>query len=666
MINRCLAWLDIAKPSTHLPYFMPFTLSPIQRFAKGITLLAFTTMPLVAQALPADMGTFTITSQNPSAGSASGTYTAAKSDGLGLGATGTFTIARNETNGYAGMEFTDGNNGIMIRNLVKQGTLADDRDKFSYTITLTPTDANSIHSIKIGQTSYNVIGNSEISRQTLKYTANTQVNVPTQASIKKNPNVDYYFGAMGDYYMGRKLSGNSFSSNNNISEPQLRFDSSNGGESGLYFYSLTALNGSGNSSSFTPSTVGTGSNARVSFAAGQKRGTLPPTPTFENLLKSSSINPNNQTTYPALGVNNSIANNGSYVSYGISNSDSNYVIGVKNAKSVTLTYEGIMNGNIGVEADVVGETYNEWISFGVESEPVNYTFAGTVFNDNGGITNGNSQELSYVSNGAYFNGQLDGGEFGISDSNLRVRLTDCSANNNMIATSATTPNPQTINAMSMGKYRFTVQPSALSGNTTGICVVEEEPNPWVYTQDTTPNNIRVTFNSAQFDYTGLDFGEVTQDLSALALKKYQYVHSCAATPAYTSIASNTESAETGFSMKAATNVKPGMCIAYRIDAFNRGHVSLADIQIVDTLQKKSTSPALVESVFFTPASSGIPATLYKGNNTSSAPANIGENGTIISSKFTLTNTATSTSSSTATLYFNTKYGTTSSNHSSNP
>ncbi|MDN3398249.1 hypothetical protein QL919_05855 [Psychrobacter sp. APC 3426] len=532
----------------------------------------------------------------------------------------------------------------------------NDRDKFTYTITITPDDRTSIHTIVIGQASYAEGGNSEVARQTLSFTENTQINIPVQATVRENPKVNYFFGAMGDYFMGEKLAGNSFSSNNPTNQPQLRVDSFSGGNNNLYYYNLTALNGTGNSSSFTPTTNG---NGYVSFASGRKRGILPDTPTFKNILKESSTNPNNQNSYSALNTSTVIPNNGRYVSYGVENITSNYVIAVRNAESVTLTYEGIMQGNSALEADVVGETYNEWISFGVESEPL-YVFSGKVFNDNGGIENADPQDISIVNNTNYFNGKLDNNEVGISASNLQVRLTDC--NNNNIVTVPGTPNPQTVanTNQDRGKYSFSVLPTTLANNTTEICVVEEEPltSSWIYTVDTTPNKLNTNFTTSTYKYTDLNFGEVTQNNSALALKKYQFVHKCDTTLPYKSIDPDTSSPLTGFSTKEIRDIDPGMCIAYKIEAYNRGHVSLASIQIIDTLQKASTNPTKVESVFYSPVPGGIPATLHEGDKPSSPPTTLGKNGTIISDKFNLTNTTSSTSIPMEVLYFNTKYGTT--------
>lgn len=601
-----------------------------------------------AYATPAGFGGFTL-DNSPKKGVASGSYTTP------TGATGSYSISAGDSRGYNGRTITVGDNGVEIKNNSNSG---NDRDKFTYTITITPDDRTSIHTVVIGQASYAEGGNSEVARQTLSFTENTQINIPVQATVRKNTGVNYFFGAMGDYFMGKKLAGNSFSSNNTINQPQLRVDSFSGGNN-LYYYNLTALNGTGNSSSFTPTT---NVNGYVSFAPSRKRGILPPTPTFENILKENSTNPNNQNTYAALSSSTVIPNNGSYVSYGVENVKSDYVIAVRNAESVTLTYEGIMQGNSALEADVVGETYNEWISFGVESAPV-YVFSGTVFNDNGGIENADPQDISLVSNTNYFNGKLDNNELGISASNLQVRLTDC--NNNNIVTVPGTPNPQTVanTNQDRGKYSFSVLPTTLANNTTGICVVEEEPqtSSWNYTVDTTSNKLNTNFTTSTYKYTDLDFGEVTQNNSALALKKYQFVHKCDTTLQYESIKPDTSSPLTGFSTKEIRDIDPGMCIAYKIEAHNRGHLELTDIQIMDSLQKKSSNQSRVESVFQLPGSEGIPAGLYQDKNLNSGQANIGENGTIISDRFKLSNNANSTSTNFRTLFFNSKYGNSQSN-----
>ena len=592
---------------------------------RGLT-LTFMAASFNLQAAPTNMGSITVTSSNASAGTASGTYVAA-----GSGATGSFTLVRNENIGYNNSaEITPASgtrtNGIEIRN---DSNTSIDRDKFKYTFTITPDDNASIHTIKVGQASYSMGGNSEIARQTLSFTQNSQISTPAQATIRNNPNVPYFYNAMGDYFMGKKLAGNSFSSNNTVTLPQLRFDSSNGGDSGLYYYGITALNGSGNSSSFTPTT---NSSGQVSFASGQKRGTLPPMPTFTNILKETSTSPNNQTTYRALNVNDIIANNSSYVSYGIANADSNYVLAVKNAKTVTLTYEGIMRGNSAIEADVVGETYNEWISFGVESEPLYYVFSGTIFNDNGGNTN------PQVNNSGYFNGIFDTvSESGISNST--IKLVDCN-NSDIVYASENLP------MTGVGQYQLRTPIANLSGKNT-VCLTEEN--------STNTHPIRTTNSKKQVDlvtnkyfYDTNNFGRVAAENAALVLIKYQYVNSCPATIDYPTI-SNTaaDNPNSGFSTKPIDNIEPGNCIAYKITATNRANLSIDNFIMQDMLQKKGEKGALVDSKLIAP--------LYKPNDYASDSVAIDNNGLI------KTKISTLAAKSSYDFYFNTKYGTTQSN-----
>ena len=592
---------------------------------RGLT-LTFMAASFNLQAAPTNMGSMTVTSSNASAGTASGTYVAA-----GSGATGSFTLVRNENIGYNNSaEITPASgtrtNGIEIRN---DSNTSIDRDKFKYTFTITPDDNASIHTIKVGQASYSMGGNSEIARQTLSFTQNSQISTPAQATIRNNPNVSYFYNAMGDYFMGKKLAGNSFSSNNTVTLPQLRFDSSNGGDSGLYYYGITALNGSGNSSSFTPTT---NSSGQVSFASGQKRGTLPPMPTFTNILKETSTSPNNQTTYRALNVNDVIANNSSYVSYGIANADSNYVLAVKNAKTVILTYEGIMRGNSAIEADVVGETYNEWISFGVESEPLYYVFSGTVFNDNGGNTN------PQINNSGYFNGIFDPvSESGISNST--IKLVDCN-NSDIVYASENLP------MTGVGQYQLRTPIANLSGKNT-VCLIEENSTN-TYPIRTTNSKKQVDLVTNKYFYDTNNFGRVAAENAALVLIKYQYVNSCPATIDYPNI-SNTaaDNPNSGFSTKPIDNIEPGNCIAYKITATNRANLSIDNFIMQDMLQKKGEKGATVDSKLIAP--------LYKPNDYASDSVAIGNNGLIKTKIFTLA------AKSSYDFYFNTKYGTTQSN-----
>ena len=286
------------------------------------------------------------------------------------------------------------------------------------------------------------------------------------------------------------------------------------------------------------------------------------------------------------------------------------------------------------------------------SKPVNYIFSGTIFNDNGGITDtqANANTIGGIyNNNQYFNGEFDRStESSIFASDLKVRLTNCSGSN----ITTTQANPQTVSGIpaSLGSYSFTVALSSLT-NITALCIEEIEPSNWQYTVDTTPDIRPIPFIASTYSYPNLDFGEVKAANAALVLKKYQYVHDCNNTLSYSSVNDDTALPTTGFSMNDGENVMPGKCIAYKIEAYNRGHIDLENVKISDTLQHVT-----VKSVFHLPKPLGYPVSLFQSSNTSAV---IGENGTIKSDFFNLAKSPSfSTTPTKATLYFNSKYGTT--------
>lgn len=301
--------------------------------------------------------------------------------------------------------------------------------------------------------------------------------------------------------------------------------------------------------------------------------------------------------------------------------------------------------------------YGDEITCTIINTPKDYTFSGTVFNDNGGIpANENTKQnitATFSSNLEYFNGKLDVGESGIYDSALSIRLTDCIGNDGGTNIVTSSPNPQTVSNTIRGHYIFNVKPSAIAGKR--VCVVESEPASWkdkFYSVDTTANNREVSFATNTYNYGSLDFGEVETNNTALVLIKSQYIHDCNSNLNYANVGDK-DIPTNGFSIKPpVTNIEPGKCIAYKIEAYNRGHVALNNIRITDILQKTP-----VESKFHLPVASGISATLRKTDQPTSALINIGDNGVIITEPFDLNNTSTTTSSK-RTLYFNTKYGTT--------
>ena len=294
--------------------------------------------------------------------------------------------------------------------------------------------------------------------------------------------------------------------------------------------------------------------------------------------------------------------------------------------------------------------YGDEITCTIVNSPASYTFSGIVFNDNGGIvaSDDTRQDISttFVGNGSYFNGIYDSAsEVGLYDSNLSIRLTDCNGNNLTTVSS----NPQAVSNVvaTRGRYSFTVAASALV-NKTKVCVVENEPSVWDYAVDTNTDNREVTLVANVYTYSNLDFGEVKANNAALVLIKSQYVHECNNNLDYQAVSTNAADPTVGFSINPISGVSPGKCIAYSVRAYNRGHVGLQQVQIRDQLQ---ITP--VTSVFQQPAPLFIPTSV------SSPTVSYGSNGEIRSNLFSLAATpSTSAQPNSATLYFNTKYGST--------
>lgn len=586
-------------------------------------------------AAPSNMGSITVTSRNLANGTASGTYIAA-----GSKATGSFTLTRNDTQGYSSVSMNPtlnntGTNGIEISNLSDTNV---SNDRFTYTFTITPNDNTAIHTIKIGQASYTTTGNSEVARQTIKHTpfVNDSFELSPNAMIQSNEDVPYFYNAMGDYFMGSKVNATQLNSQINISNPQLRTDSSGGGNSGLYYYNITSLTGvTGNQNPYTPIL-----NTNKQVSLNSNNGILPPTPTFENIIKSI----NNGSTYPALANNSVIPNNGTYVSYGIENSQSNYVIAVKNAQSVTLTYEGIMNGNIGISRPVVGETFIEWISFGVESQSV-YNFSGTVFNDNGGIndTNANADTIGSIYNNArFFNGVFEPApaspaEKGINESTVQL-ADDCTKTTPTVYATKVIPDSD------VGRYQFNILPSVLSGRNS-VCLIETRTNSndVSYPIRTTTNRITVNLVTNTYRYAGNNFGRVIEANKALVLEKEQALNNCSISTLPPSSQNNLV-----YSKDNLVNVNSGQCIAYKIIATNRANLPVSNFVMNDILQKAGVNNATVSSVLAVPS--------YNSDDYATDSVKVGKNDVPVKTKI-----LSIAEKGQRIFYFNTKYGTTNSN-----
>ena len=309
-------------------------------------------------------------------------------------------------------------------------------------------------------------------------------------------------------------------------------------------------------------------------------------------------------------------------------------------------------------------TFGDEITCTITNTPSSYTFTGFVFNDNGGIpSNENTRQditSTFTGNANYFNGIFDSSgsnkELGIGASGLQVRLTDCIGDNggtNITGITAENISESAPSGLLLGQYKFTVPASAIATlSPQKVCIVQVEPSTWEYSVDTTPNTREITLVNGLLDYKtesnssrNLDFGEVKADNTSLVLIKSQYVHSCNINSSYNGT-SGTPSQTPVFSIDPINNIEPGKCIAYKIEAYNRGHVDLTNIQITDKLQ---TTP--VKSVFVSPFPLGNPIAV--NNNSTALPVDA-----IISNTFSLVKPPTGTTPTKVTLYFNTKYGTT--------
>ena len=273
-----------------------------------------------------------------------------------------------------------------------------------------------------------------------------------------------------------------------------------------------------------------------------------------------------------------------------------------------------------------------------------YIFSGTVFDDNGGITdtqadanNANITSGTYFNKPNYFNGVFNTPqELGISGSN--VRLANC-ANN-----SITYPTQSVIrNGASVGEYQISIPKTTLANNT-NLCLVESRTGA-TYPIRTSSESRNVGFSATTYNYPNNNFGRVIAANAALVLQKYQFVNDCnAGTLIYASVPM-TGDPRTGFSMDPIQdNITPQQCIAYKITATNRANLAINDFIMSDVLQKKGVNNAQVTSIRVAPTD----------NNGSYATDSValGLNGTVKTTALMLQKNTKSD------FYFNTKYGTT--------
>ena len=289
-------------------------------------------------------------------------------------------------------------------------------------------------------------------------------------------------------------------------------------------------------------------------------------------------------------------------------------------------------------------TYGDNWTCTITNGRTNYVFSGIVFNDNGNVLSPSKDDTSskYLNNSLYFNGKYDSPtESGIPfTAGHTITLNKCTGDSGTFS-------PQTVNIGVDGTYSFSLTPAQV-GSYTKLCVTQNEPSNYTYSVDTTSNVLQIDITNSKYNYPNNNFGDVIQDNAPLVLKKAQYVHNCNASLNYTATAINqsTNDAKAGFSSEEARDVGADQCIAYRIIAYNRGHLELRDIRITDPLQS-------IKSKFSNPLPVGNPTNIYTSTT-------LPTTSTITTELFNLA-AASSSSATQATLYFNTKYDTTASN-----
>ena len=286
--------------------------------------------------------------------------------------------------------------------------------------------------------------------------------------------------------------------------------------------------------------------------------------------------------------------------------------------------------------------YGDEITCTITNSP-NYVFSGTVFNDNGGITDAqadatNSTITSGVySNSNYFNGILNAPtETGISGSTITL-VDKCENPTKTYATQTLT----STNASDIGTYQFNIASSVI-GTQSSVCLIETYSGT-AYPVRTTIDKRTVSLVTNTYSYSSNDFGRVITNNSAIVLEKEQAANTCNITDltTVTTYSKNALSSSTN-----GADVQPGQCIAYKITATNRANMDISNFIMQDVLQKNDASnPAdtTVTSVLANPTrASGIYSdSLVKG-----------QNGTITTIATVLTKR------SARTFYFNTQYGST--------
>ncbi len=285
----------------------------LHSLSRALAVTFATALAVVFAAVPAGAvggaGTFTFAGGSTTATcsgtpcSVNGTFVTA------TGETGSFTLTRNSSSGYLGtVNFYATPSGISILNQVctaSSGGCVDGGDRYSYTLSLTPTAATTrlVTEVIQGGTVNATTNTQNIdpSNITLSYSGAPSGSTAS-ASLITNTSVPLLVTSNGSYIM-----------NAGASQPQVRV---NTGQQLVY-------NGP---------------------------GTLP------------------STSYPAMAEGTSLSPGSVFTLFGVVNSASQFKVDVVNATQITVNSQGILQGTSGgVSSTAIGETYNEWIGFGVRT-----------------------------------------------------------------------------------------------------------------------------------------------------------------------------------------------------------------------------------------------------------------------------------------------------------
>lgn len=332
----------------------------------------------------------------------------------------------------------------------------------------------------------------------------------------------------------------------------------------------------------------------------------------------------------------------------IANYNATYVCNNATTGSTTVMPTSSMSYNSTARTrsfTIANTSYGDEITCTITNSPITYTFSGIVFNDNGGITAAQSSATNadiiagvYANNSNYFNGVFNPSapETGISGST--VKLTSCTNTSTVYAMQ-----PVTTSGTTIGQYQISVPISTLNGNTSNLCLVEERTGS-TYPLRTTGDSKALSFATSTYSYPNNNFGRVIAENAGLVLEKEQAPNNCKFTnfSGLTYSKNALTSSDTGI----GTDIRPGLCIAYKITVTNRANIDINDFIMKDVLQKKSPNGATITSVLALPARA---ANEFSDNLTA------GQNGTVITKPFTLIKRAKRS------FYFNTQYGSTQSN-----